>query len=153
MARVLALIAAGVVANVVLGEAEDFPGAIDVTDMDPRPSSRWTYDGEAFAPPTEEAAADRRVTRLAFRNRFTQAELVALELASIDNPAGTAEQRQQAASLRVMLANLQAATFIDLDRADTRTGVLQLEQAGLLGAGRALAILDAPVQDVERPAG
>lgn len=141
------------VENVIIADAWD---GIDVTDHDPRPGPKWRrIDGE-FLPPapegTPEPTPDRRVTRLAFRNRFTQAELVALEIASLDNPAATMQARQQAASLRVMLANLQAASWIDLQRPDTRTGVQQLEAAGLLGAGRALEILDAPIADIERPA-
>lgn len=90
-----------------------------------------------------------RITRLAFRNRFTQAEKVQLEMASIDNPAGTTEQRQQAAAIRVYLADVAASTFIDLQRADTRAGVQSLEAAGLLAAGRALQILDTPISPSE----
>lgn len=101
------------------------------------------------APP---ASATRHITRLAFRNRFTQAEKIALELAALDNPSGTPEQRQQAAAIRVSLADTAAATFIDLDRPDTRSGVVMLETAGLLAASRATAILDAAVLDSERTA-
>lgn len=86
-----------------------------------------------------------QVTRLAFRNRFTAAEKVALEMASLDNPAGTMEQRQQAAALRVYLADVASASFVDLGHPDTRAGVQQLEAWGLLAAGRALQILDAPI--------
>lgn len=95
--------------------------------------------------------SDARITRLAFRNRFTQAEKVALELASLDKPAATMAQRQQAAAIRVYLADVAASTFIDLKRADTRSGVQSLEAAGLLANGRALEILDAPIQSEERP--
>lgn len=86
-----------------------------------------------------------QVTRLAFRNRFTAAEKVALEMASLDNPAGTMEQRQQAAALRVYLADVASSSFVDLGRQDTRAGVQQLESWGLLAAGRALQILDATI--------
>ena len=96
-------------------------------------------------------APGSHVTRLAFRNRFTAAEKVALEMASLDNPAGTLAQRQQAAALRVYLADVASASFVDLSRPDTRAGVQSLEAAGLLAAGRALQILDAPVQAHERP--
>ena len=96
-------------------------------------------------------APDTRITRLAFRNRFTQAEKVALELAALDDPAAPMAQRQQAAALRATLSDTAAATFIDLIRADTRAGVQMLEAAGLLAAGRAPEILDAPVTPEERP--
>lgn len=152
--RALAILQGDTIANVILAaRAADWPGAVDVTDVSPRPGPGWTRAGDTWQPPSgSDAPADRRITRLAFRNRFTQAELVALEIASLDNPAATMQARQQAASLRVMLANLQAASWIDLQRPDTRTGVQQLEAAGLLGAGRALEILDAPIADIERPA-
>ena len=87
----------------------------------------------------------RRITRLAFLDRFTDAEAVAIDLASM---GATVE----AASVRRYLSKVNAATFIDLDRADTRAGVQALEAGGLLGEGRALEIMDAPVEQHERPA-
>ena len=94
---------------------------------------------------------ERAITRLAFRNRFTAAEKVALEIAQLDNPAAAMPARAQAAALRSSQADLAAATFVDLDRSDTRAGVQMLEAAGLLGAGRALVILDTPIEPGERP--
>jgi hypothetical protein len=93
----------------------------------------------------------RHVTRLAFWNRFAQAERVGIDLASIDDPATTTETRQQAASLRDLRTQVNNATFIDLDRPDTRAGVERLETAGLIGVGRAAEIPDAPVQPHELP--
>ena len=87
----------------------------------------------------------RQITRLAFLDRFTDAEAVAIDLASM---GATVE----AASVRRYLSKVNAATFIDLDRADTRAGVQALEAGGLLGEGRALEIMDAPVEQHERPA-
>jgi hypothetical protein len=98
-------------------------------------------------------APDTRITRLAFRNRFTQAEKVTLELAALDDPAATMAQRQQAAAIRVYLADVATAIFINLDDAATRAGVQALEAGGLIGAGRALEILDAPVVVSERATG
>lgn len=91
----------------------------------------------------------RRITKLAFRNRFTQTEKVMLELAALDDPAATAAARQQAASLRVNMKDMEVASYIDLDRADTRASVQNLESAGLIGVGRALEILDAAIQPNE----
>lgn len=99
---------------------------------------------DAAFPPAP--APRRRVTRLAFRSRFTQAEKVALEIASLDNPAASMPARTQAAGLRVAMKDQENATYIDLDRADTRAGTIMLETAGLLAAGRALEILDAPIE-------
>lgn len=55
--------------------------------------------------------------------------------------------------MRRYMSKVDAATFIDLDRPDTRAGVQALEAAGLLIEGRALEILDAPVLAHERPRG
>jgi hypothetical protein len=82
------------------------------------------------------------ITKLAFRNRFTQAEKVSIEIAGLDNPAAAMQQRAMAAALRANQADVAVATFIDLKRADTRAGVQTLEAAGLLAAGRAAVILD-----------
>jgi hypothetical protein len=92
----------------------------------------------------------RHITNLAFRQRFTRSEKVALEMAALDNPSASIEQRAQAAALRADLKDQEQATYIDLDRADTRAGVQMLEAAGLIGVGRAAQILDTPVQDAER---
>jgi hypothetical protein len=105
-----------------------------------------------YTPSDEEPAPPKRhITNLAFRQRFTRAEKTALELAVLDNPAATTEQRAQSAALRADLKDQEQASYIDLDRADTRAGVMMLEAAGLIASGRALEILDSPVQDVERP--
>ena len=119
----------------------DAPADFDVTRL-----GEYRYDDGVLS-----LQPDTKITRLAFRNRFTAAEKVALEMASLDNPAGTMEQRQQAAAIRVYLADVATSTFIDLAAQDTRAGVLALEAGGLLTEGRALEILDAPVQPHERP--
>lgn len=115
-------------------------------DFDATRMAEYRYDDGVLS-----LQPDTKITRLAFRNRFTADEKVALEIASLDNPTGTMEQRQQAAAIRVHLADVVASTFIDLGGRDTRAGVLGLEAGGLLTEGRALEILDAPVQPHERP--
>lgn len=90
-----------------------------------------------------------KITVLAFRNRFTQAEKVAIDLASIDNQYGTVEQRQTAAWVRVMLTDLTVARYIDIDREDTIAGVRGFETYGILAAGRADEILNTPTTTVE----
>ena len=111
-------------------------------------NSMYTDELNARAAKASEAG---RITKLAFRNRFTQVEKVTMEIASLDDPSAAMAQRQQAAALRANLADTAAAIWIDLTRADTRAGVQMLEAAGLLGAGRALEILDTPAQPHERP--
>lgn len=90
------------------------------------------------------------ITKLAFRNRFTRAEKVIIEMAALDDPSAPLEQRQQAAALRADLKDQQDATYIDLSREDLQEGIRALETVGLLGAGRAEEILTAPVADLER---
>ncbi len=92
-----------------------------------------------------------RITRLAFRNRFTSAEKVALEIAALDDPTAPMTQRAQAAALRANQADLASASFVDLQRPETRAGVQMLEAAGLLAVGRAAVILDAEITPEERP--
>lgn len=58
-------------------------------------------------------------------------------------------QRQQAAMLRASQADQRDATYINPQLPETRSGVQALEAAGILAAGRALAILDAYVEDHE----
>ena len=119
----------------------DAPADFDVTRL-----SEYRYgDGVLVLVP------DTRVTRLAFRNRFTQAEKVSLELAALDDPTAPMAQRQLSATIRANMADTAAATFIDLGDPDTRAGVQMLEAGGLLAAGRALEILDTPVRPEERP--
>lgn len=115
-------------------------------DFDVARMGDYVYDGTNLSLPP-----DPRLTRLAFRNRFTQAEKVMLELAALDDPTAPMAQRQQAAAIRAHLADVAASAFVDLGRADTRAGVQSLEATGLLAPGRALQILDAPVQAHERP--
>lgn len=86
---------------------------------------------------------DSRITRLAFLSRFTDAEAVQIDLAS---QGGTIE----AATIRRYLSKVDAASFIDLSRADTAAGVLALESAGLLAEGRASEILETAISDIER---
>lgn len=86
--------------------------------------------------------AEWRITKLAFRQRFTAQEKAALEIAALDDPSAPMQQRVLAAALRANQEDVQAANYIDLKRADTRAGVAALEQYGLIAAGRAAEILD-----------
>ncbi len=99
--------------------------------------------------PAPSTPPTRHITKLAFRNRFTQAEKVAIEIAALDVPAAPLQQRAMAAALRASQQDVAAAQYVDLNRADTRAGVQQLEAAGLLAAGRAAAILDTEPSPVE----
>ena len=82
----------------------------------------------------------RHITAYALKARMTSAERIAIRTAAASS-----------AAVADWLDLADSARYIDLDLAATRTGVQALETAGLLGAGRALEILDAAVLDSERP--
>ncbi len=87
--------------------------------------------------PEPEMVQPKFITLLALNLRMTQAERTAVRTSS--DP-----------EVQDMTYLLQIARYIDLDHPVTRQGMQMLESKGILGAGRALQILDAPVQDVER---
>lgn len=105
----------------------------------------WTAPVVVAPVPPPPPHYGRIITRLAFLKRFTDAEAVAIDLASI---GGTV----QSAMLRRAQAKISAAEEIQLDNTDTRDGVLALETAGLLATGRAAEILDTEVLAAEVPA-
>jgi len=75
------------------------------------------------------------LTRLGFMSRFTDAELVGIELARMN---GDDTQR---ATLTVLKESWMAATEVDVTDPRTQQGVGLLVQAGLLTAERAALIL------------
>ena len=139
--------------NTVVNVAEaDAPLADNWEPLQADAGIGWTRTGtgQPFeAPAVESVAQDTRITRLAFRSRFTQAEKVMLELAALDDSAALMAQRQQAAAIRVYLADVAASSFVDLADPGTHAWVQALEAGGLLAAGRALVILSAPVAPSE----
>ena len=113
--------------------------------------SQEALDSWIVSNPQAEVPVNTKITVLALRNRFTQTEKITIEMASLDNPAASAPQRQLAASLRVMLTDLSVATFVDLTREDTIVGIHALETYGIIGVGRADQILSLDIQDSEVP--
>lgn len=113
-------------------------------DADSPVQAGWGYENGEFIAPAPEPAPSlgTKITRLAFLNRFADAEAIALDLAS---QGATVE----AATIRRYMAKVNAATFIDLSREDTRQGVEALEASGILDEGRAAEILDNPVEEHE----
>ena len=121
------------------------------------PVDGWTwYDtvAEAYAAEGVTAAGYpmTAITKLAFRNRFTQAEKVTIEIAQLDDPTASMASRQQAAALRASQNDVQAGSFIDLANPNTIAGTQALEAAGILASGRSAIILDTTtIQPSERP--
>ena len=83
---------------------------------------------EGAVPP---APTSRVMTKLEYLRRFTQTERVTIREAAKVNPV-----------LEDYMALLELATEIDTGDADTVAAVNMLEQAGLIGAGRAQEILN-----------
>lgn len=92
---------------------------------------------------------EQKITKFAFRNRFTTSEKIALELASLDVPTADISQRQVAATLRVFLKDLDNASCVILTRDDIIQGVQMLVQLSILTADRANQILTNPIQPDE----
>ena len=106
---------------------------------------RWNPDAQAFEPaPPPAEPTERNVSRKAFLSRFTDAEAIDIDLASMG-------ATREAATVRRYLSKVNAAQHIDLADDESRTGVQALEAAGLLQPGRALVILDAPIEPKELP--
>lgn len=134
-----ALVIGGVVATIVESQAiptVDMGGEWELCDGAVNPGD--LFNGATFTKPAP--FQDWRITRLAFLNRFTQPERLAIRTAA-----------KSSVAIEDYMAMVTEAKWIDLSRADTRAGVQAMETATLLSAGRALEILDAAVQPEERP--
>lgn len=100
-------------------------------------------------PPIEPDTRRRLIKRWAFRERFTDAELVAIERAALDVPTATDAARNRSARLRVLLQRMASDEHIDIERPTLRALVQALETFGVLGAGRAAQVLDLNVSEEE----
>lgn len=128
-----AIIENGTVTNVSLwdGTTEWTPpeGTIAVACPD-EVGPGWTYDGTNFiAPPVPEPGAII-LNKVDFLRLFTQAERINIRAAAAVDPVVADYQSM-----------LDAATTVNLSDPDILTGVPLLEQAGLIGPGRAAQIL------------
>jgi hypothetical protein len=105
----------------------------------------WRYEGGDFLPPLDTSSNfGRIVTVLAYRKRFTRAERTVIKYAS-------RQTTLNAAGLASDLDDLNAASYINLDIADTITATHEIEAATLIAAGRANEILSDPVYSAELP--
>lgn len=145
-----AIIRDGIVENVIEGVVDPvvFPGAlfVDITGQHVGPGFSW--DGATFSAPP--IIVLRRILRGAFFSRLTDDELEDLEFLSLDDATAPVATRRAKARLRRVLRTLEAMEWIDLNNSRVRAWVQLLETRGLLAVGRAVQILDAPVQPDER---
>lgn len=127
----------------------DHPAMVEVPTYDETLLGKlWDSESRKFvSPPAGGGVAPpqaSKVSRLAFLSRFTDAEAIDIDLASIG-------ATREAAAVRRYLSKVNAAQHIDLQDADTRGGVQALEAVGLIAAGRAAEVLDAPIEPRELP--
>jgi len=113
------------------------------------------YPGAQLVPEPEatepQPAFYTKMTRLAFRSRFSGDEKRGIKLASVINPAAAPQDQAMAADISNYMDDVRDAEHIDPQDPKTRGGLLLLEAIGLLDHGRALEILDAPIQPGEAP--
>lgn len=110
---------------------------IDITNEITVPGVGWIFNGHSFeAPKGSDGKVITTITRLAFMNRLTDAENIAI-LVYMDN--ASAPYRYP---VKMLMNKLNAATFIDLKRSDTISGVGLLVAAGIITSDRANTILN-----------
>lgn len=127
-------------------EAEPLEGERFKIVVDKGAKGQRIVEGVKFTP-----AEERKITPKAFLSRFTTAEYVAIDLSSIDNPQGSQQERELAATLRLFLMKINAARFIDLSDSETIDGINALIGAGFISSVRANEILTNPITEGERP--
>jgi hypothetical protein len=125
---------------------------VEVVDQEEAPSTPGVWiacgaagpgwaliEGENFEPPPG-PSDDVRITGVAFKRRLSSAERIAIrELAKTN------------AHVYDYMDLLDSAPAVHLTDADVIGGLHMLESASILAAGRAAAILSAPIQPGERP--
>ena len=97
----------------------------------------WQYG--TYAPEPASEVVDMRITKLAFKQRFTQQERIDIREASKTIP-----------KVYDFEDLVNSATFIDLSRDDTKISVNAVESVIPLAQGRANEILTAQIQEHER---
>jgi hypothetical protein len=117
--------------------AKQYDATVDITDILPQPQVGWLLVGNHLV--TNGTNGPIRITRLAFRQRFTFQELCAIESASLTN-----------IYVQVLKENLNVSTYVDLTRADTIAGMGLLASLGLITAERVTQILTVAPQEHEK---
>jgi hypothetical protein len=103
--------------------------------------------------PPEIPKVDARIIKTtAFRDRFTFMEKARIDLASLDNPQDTQDNRLRAAGLRASMKDLELRPEVDLDSPGLRSRLQILQGMNLLDSeSRIDEILSAPIELSERP--
>ena len=104
---------------------------------------QWTFLEELMP------AARVLISTEAFFDRFTFQERVNLDVAMQHDSAATNAVKRDAAKRRVRIADLRSLPTINLGKKWVQNFVRELETDGILGVGRADAILLPPINDSE----
>lgn len=131
MTKRFAIIENNVVVNTALADAPFAESWVEIAQgVDA--GIGWGYSGGVFTAPAvpTTSAAPRHISPLAYMNRFTDSELATIYTAA-----------KTVVAVEVWLAKFNRAQYIDLDDASTIAGLNAMESAGLIGSGRASAIL------------
>lgn len=131
----------------------DTSGTISLVEVGQSIPSGGVVIGQTSDPDylTSATPGEVLISKFAFLQRFTEAELIAIELAKVHDSSASQAQNELAATLRMHQIKLDASKWVDLLHQETTTGVSGLETAGLLATGRADTILNTPVADSEKP--
>lgn len=130
----------------VQANARVFERVVDISQMTPTPEVGWEVSENGTFIQPQGSNPSRIITRLAFMNRFKDAEIGAIY--TIANTPGHALQ----IPFKIYIDKLLAASFVDLARPDTMASIQTLSALGVLTAARANEIITTPVSYSERPA-
>lgn len=119
-------------------KAREFQHVIDITESIPQPSVGWLFQDGSLKNPSGDNY--KKITKLAFRNRFTPTEKATLY---------TVAATPQGLALKIYLDDMSVASFIDLSRTDTIASLQYLVSLGLLTQDRMNTILNAEIQEHE----
>lgn len=108
-----------------------FETIVDITNLTPQPQIGWAFDGVNISG----TSPTMMITKLAMRQRFTTGEMIGIMTFVTANPNSV---------VALLMGNLQVATYVDLNRADTQAGISYLVSQSLLTSIRATAILTTP---------
>lgn len=142
-----ALITNNVVVRIVTLDSEElvqkysslYQNVIDIGENLALIEPGFLLEGSNIVAPPGYQPVTMKITKLAFRQRITVNEMVGIYTAAASNTV-----------LKILLDNLQIATYIDLLRTDTISGVLYIASLGLLTQERANIILTTPPTDNEK---
>ena len=137
----IACIHNGVVVNVIISSESmaaqlGFDATPIIDGLDPMPGIGWTYADSAFSEPTiVPVNYGTKLTKEAFINRFTSAEIMSVMSAAASSIPVT----------EVITWFNNVVQYIDLDDPNTAANIAILSGANLLTAARASAITTTPV--------